>query len=66
VAEEMNEKAKGRGGVQWIFGDISATTSVRSVAKTIKQQYNRLDVLINNAAVYNDKGYHSRVVDLPN
>lgn len=41
--------------VSFVVMDISSEASIRQAAATVNEQYERLDVLINNAGIYLDK-----------
>ncbi|MEW4227592.1 SDR family oxidoreductase [Priestia megaterium] len=41
--------------VSFVVMDISSEASIRQAAATVSEQYERLDVLINNAGIYLDK-----------
>ena len=43
----------GRGTIETIHCDLSSFQSVSKAAQTIRDQYGKLDFLINNAGVYN-------------
>ena len=44
---------KGAGGVEIYVADLSLMVNVKELAKTIAEKHSKIDVLINNAGVYN-------------
>ncbi|WP_394512329.1 SDR family oxidoreductase [Priestia aryabhattai] len=48
--------------VSFVAMDISSEASIRQAAATVNEQYERLDVLINNAGIYLDK--NQKIVNL--
>jgi NAD(P)-dependent dehydrogenase (short-subunit alcohol dehydrogenase family) len=44
--------------------DVSSDTSVRSFADSVSQEFNRVDILINNAGINYDSGEKASTVDL--
>jgi len=51
VADEIKAKT-GNPGVSYLVGDLSAQADVRRMAGEFKQQFSRLDVLVNNAGAF--------------
>ncbi|HSM55276.1 MAG TPA: SDR family oxidoreductase [Candidatus Sulfomarinibacteraceae bacterium] len=56
-------RAQGR-AVSFHRLDVTAQNSVRGLAKAVADQFGRLDILINNAAIYPDKGLRVAELDL--
>lgn len=52
-AEAMMTGLAGRGGVETYLADLSRMTEVEALATAVTGRHDRLDVLINNAGVYN-------------
>ena len=48
-------RESGNGAVELFVADLSARAEVRRLAAEIRERYDRLDVLVNNAAVYTAK-----------
>jgi NAD(P)-dependent dehydrogenase (short-subunit alcohol dehydrogenase family) len=51
VADQIQAKT-GNPGVSYLVGDLSAQADVRRMAGEFKQQFSRLDVLVNNAGAF--------------
>ncbi|HEX8273236.1 MAG TPA: SDR family oxidoreductase [Longimicrobiaceae bacterium] len=55
AAREEVVRGSGGGAVDLFVADLSAQAQVRRLAAEIRERYDRLDVLVNNAAVYTAK-----------
>ncbi len=67
--ERKGQHAAGRlrtdgGEVQFHALDVAAPESIRRVGKFVENEFGRIDILVNNAAVYLDEGIPGLEVDL--
>jgi NAD(P)-dependent dehydrogenase (short-subunit alcohol dehydrogenase family) len=51
-AQEDIQAEAGTDAVDLVLGDLAALDSVRDLARTVLERYDRLDVLVNNAGIY--------------
>lgn len=59
---EIQEKSSGNGSVELMLADLSSQKSVRRFVQVFKSRYDRLHVLINNAAAFLDQTLKNRTL----